>query len=102
MRKPARPNGIVRGLFTLISAVPIGLGILAILTEVHTGSTRRHGLVTLEGAEAVEMGVIMVVLGLMPLAIWARSPRQAKLWIGLCLLAFAALLVRMLMGSGQR
>ena len=98
-RKPARPNGIVRGLFTLIAVVVIGLGALAIVTEVHTGSVRGRGLVTFEGRAAVEMGVIMVVLGLMPLAIWARTPRQAQWWLVLCVLALAALLVRMLIGQ---
>jgi hypothetical protein len=102
LNKPARPSGVVRALFTLISAVCVGLGTLAILTEVHTGSTRRQGMVTLEGEAAVAMGVMMVVLGLLPLAIWARTPTQAKWWIGLCMAAFAVLLVRMLMGPGQR
>ena len=98
--KPTRPSGVTLGLFTLISAVSVGLGMLAIVTEVHTGSTRR-GLVTFEGEAAVAMGVMMVVLGLMPLAIWARTPTQAKLWIGLCLVAFGALLLQMLMGPGK-
>ncbi len=98
VNKPRRPKGVTRGLFTLISAVFVGLGTVAILTEVHTGSTRQRGLVTLEGDAAVAMGVMMVVLGLMPLAIWARTATQAKVWIGLCVVAFAALLVRMLLG----
>ena len=97
VNKPRRPDWVTRGLFTLISAVSIGLGTVAIVTEVHTGSTRR-GLVTSEGEAAVAIGVLMVVLGLMPLAIWARTATQAKVWIGLCVVAFAALLVRMLMG----
>lgn len=93
----ARSRWILRGLMTMIAAVPIGLGALAIATEVHTGSTRRQGIVTLEGEAAVEMGVILVVLGLLPLAVWARTATQAKVWLALCLVAFGVLLTRTLM-----
>lgn len=98
MPKPTQPSGIVRGLFTLIAVVIVGLGVLAIVTEVHTGSTRNRGMVTQLGRDAVAMGELMVALGLMPLAIWARSALQAKVWLGLCLAAFAALLLLMYRG----
>ena len=96
--QPHRPSGIVRGLFTLIAVVFVGLGVLAIVTEVHTGSTRNRGMVTQTGSDAVAMGELMVALGLMPLAIWARSALQAKVWIGLCLATFAGLLLMMYRG----
>jgi hypothetical protein len=96
--KPTQPNGLVRGLFTMIAAVTVGLGVLAMVAEVHSGSTRMKGLVTLEGDTAVAMGGLMVALGLMPLAIWAKTALQAKVWVGLCLAAFALLLLRALRG----
>jgi len=96
MPEPDRNRRMLRVLMTLISAVFVGLGALAILTEVHTASTRRQGIVTLEGDAAVQVGVLMVALGLLPLAVWAKTPLQAKVWIGICASAFGVLLLRMM------
>jgi len=39
-------------------------------TETHTASTRRSGIVTLVGADAVSFGRILIVLGILPLVVW--------------------------------
>ena len=64
-------------LFSGMAAVLAGLGVLAIVTEVHTGSTRRHGIVTLFGDDAVWLGQTLLLLALLPLAEWLPTR-----WVG--------------------
>jgi len=70
-------NRPVKLLFAGMAAVLAGLGVLAIVTEVHTGSTRRHGIVTLFGDNAVWLGQTLLLLALLPLAVWLPAR-----WVG--------------------
>jgi hypothetical protein len=76
-------------LFTLIAAVFIFLGAMAIANEVHTGSTKYSGIVTLVGPDAVSFGRICILLGALPLVVWL--PRRFVLAVsciwGVALLA---------------
>lgn len=57
-------------LFSLIAATFIAVGAMAVVTQTHTGSTRRSGLVTLLGPDAVAFGWVSILLGLLPLFVW--------------------------------
>lgn len=61
-------------LFGAIALTLFAVGLAAIVLESHTGSTKRHGLVSIEGDDAVWMGKTLMLLGLMPLMAWV--PRR--------------------------
>lgn len=86
-----------RLLFTAIAVVMIGLGVMAILSEVHTASTRRAGLVTVVGSDAVWMGKTLVLLGMMPLVAWVPK-RFVGLALGLWVTAWAVWLLWWILG----
>jgi hypothetical protein len=64
-------------LFTAISVVLAALGALAIVTEVHTSSTRFHGVVTVVGDGAVWAGQTALLLAVLPLLVWLPAR-----WVG--------------------
>jgi hypothetical protein len=64
-------------LFTAIALVLAAAGTLAIVTEVHTSSTRYQGVVTVFGTDAVWVGQTVVLLAALPLLVWL-PPR----WVG--------------------
>ena len=64
-------------LFTGIGLALAASGTLAILTKVHTSSTRFQGIVTVFGDEAVWVGQTGLLLAALPLMVWL-PPR----WIG--------------------
>lgn len=80
---------------TLISIVFVGLGGMSITTRHYYGATSKLGghEITLEGVQAIAFGSGMVVLGLLPLAIWFNSKRSAGLWALACLLISAVCFV---------
>ena len=76
-------------LLCTLSALFLGaLGLLAIVSETHSGYTRRQGLVTLLGDQAVSMGYVLMCMALLPLVVWV--PRR---WIGWSLVTWWLLLM---------
>jgi hypothetical protein len=67
-----------RLLCTLCAAFIAGLGLLAIVTETHTGHARFKGQVTLLGDQAVDMGLVLLCTALLPLVVWV--PRRWVVW----------------------
>ena len=80
---------MARLLVTLISAVIIGLGIFSIVTQHYYGYTSKLGghEVVLDGMPAIKIGVGYILLGLSPLALWAKSVKAAGIWAALCLIS---------------
>jgi hypothetical protein len=77
---PAKAAGMktsAKWLFTAISAALAVAGTLAIVTEVHTSSSRYHGVVTVFGDDAVWAGQTALLLAVLPLLVWL-PPR----WVG--------------------
>lgn len=70
----------VKWLFTAISAVLAAVGVAAIVTEVHTASTRLHGVITVFGDDAIWAGQTALLLAALPLLVWL-PPRGAG-WAG--------------------
>jgi hypothetical protein len=70
----------VKLLFTAIAAVLATVGIAAIVTEVHSASTRFHGAVTVLGDDAVRAGQTALLLAAVPLLVWL--PQRWVGWAG--------------------
>ncbi|PZO17607.1 MAG: hypothetical protein DCF26_09245 [Burkholderiales bacterium] len=85
--RPA-PSLLAKLLCTLAAAFLAGVGLLAIVTETHSGYARYKGYVTLQGGQAVSMGIVIICLALLPLVVWV--PRR---WVGWTLLAWWLLLM---------
>jgi Ca2+/Na+ antiporter len=75
-------------LCTLCALFLGGLGMLAIVTETHSGYARFKGYVTLLGDQAVSMGFVFLCMALLPLVVWV--PRR---WIGWALVGWWLLLM---------
>ncbi|MDZ4280449.1 MAG: hypothetical protein U1C04_06725 [Hydrogenophaga sp.] len=89
MTRPTRsPSVGARTLCTLCAAFIAVLGLLAIVTETHSGYARFKGHVTLVGDQAVDMGLVILCTALLPLVVWV--PRR---WIGWSLVAWWLLLM---------
>lgn len=85
--RPA-PSLLTKLLCTLAAVFLAGVGLLAIVTETHSGHARYKGYVTLQGDQAVSMGVVIICLALLPLVVWV--PRR---WVVRALLAWWLLLM---------
>lgn len=87
--KKARDLLVTRLLVTLISTVIVGLGIFSIVTESYYGYTSKLGghEVVLNGMPAIKIGLGYILLGLSPLALWAKSGKVAGIWAALCLIS---------------
>jgi hypothetical protein len=75
--QPAGMKTSAKWLFTAISVVMATVGTLAIVTEVHTASTRLHGIVTVLGEDAVWAGQTGLLLAVLPLLVWLPAH-----WVG--------------------
>ena len=87
--KKVRDLLMARLLVTLISGVIIGLGIFSIVTKHYYGYTSKLGghEVVLDGIPAIKIGLGYILLGMSPLALWAKSGRAAGIWAALCLIS---------------
>jgi len=82
-RPPMDP--IAKALFALIAAVFVGTGLLAVLTEYVPPASTRFGMTTgFAGEEAATIGIIAILLGMMPLGVFAKTARRAAVWAGGC------------------
>lgn len=84
--RPPQGFWVLRALGTLMALVFVGLGLAAYLTGHVPEASTRHGMAgPLDGPAAVDFGVTLMLMGLMPLAFWARSARGAGWWAALTL-----------------
>jgi hypothetical protein len=82
------PSGrwLLRMLGSLMSLVFVGLGFMAYATEHAPEVSTRTGMAgPLDGQNAVQYGITVMLMGLMPLAFWAKTPRGAGWWATLTL-----------------
>jgi hypothetical protein len=91
---------LVRWLTSLIALVMIGLGRWSIATQHYFGRTTKFGgaEVSLDGQPATLIGLLYILLGVLPLALWFRTPRAAVWCASVCAVAFLALLAAVLYG----
>ena len=80
---------LVRLLAALMFMVVSGVGLLSLLSAYAPERSSRFGLAgPLFGAEAQHYGLVLCVIGLMPLVFFARSARQAGWLVGVILVLF--------------
>jgi hypothetical protein len=93
LRERPRELLMFRLLLSLIGAVFVGLGLLAVFTEhqLLASSKVRGPPLSLDGLRAVRYGWGTVAFGLMPLGVWARHSRGFVLWALLCFVAAGVL-----------
>jgi hypothetical protein len=85
---PGKTSVLARVLCTLAAAFLAGLGLLAIVTETHSGYARFKGYVTLQGDPAVSMGFVFICMALLPLVVWVP-----KRWVGWTMVGWGTLLM---------
>lgn len=77
---------LVKLLAVLMTLVVSGVGILALVSHYAPERSTRHGVMSaLEGAPADTFGIIVFLVGLLPLALLLGSARRAA-WFG-CIVA---------------
>jgi hypothetical protein len=72
-----QPSLASKILCSLAAAVLAAVGLAAIGFQSHTGQARFKGIVTLQGGAAIDFGIVMLWMALMPLVVWL--PRR---WVG--------------------
>jgi hypothetical protein len=91
---PQKFDPLAKLLFVLISLTFVVAGAMAIITRETPPSSTRHGYVeSLHGRSAVQFGMIVLCFGLIPLAVFAKTSRQAVIWAVACVLAAAIVVV---------
>ena len=85
-------------LFTLIAAVLLVVGAVAIATETYTGYVRGKGQATVVGEGAVFIGQTLILLSALPLLVCVPKKwigvAGFTLWIGLMLWIFGSLYLK--------
>ena len=85
-------------LFTAISLVLVFVGLLAIVTETHTGSSKYTGIWTMVGDDAIWFGKTCLILAVLPLIVWLPKSwvgyGVAAWWLGLMAWLFLPLVLR--------
>ena len=87
-----------RWLASLISVVMIGIGLWSIGAEHYFGRTSKLGgaEISVDGQPATVIGLLYILLGVLPLALWLRTPRAALWCASICAALFLALLATFL------
>jgi hypothetical protein len=87
--QPAKPKDlrVFRLLMTLISLGFAGFGVMAMVTGYYDAYPGKGGVreLHLQGEQAFRMGLGHAILGLFPLGVWARKPRQMVVWMLACM-----------------
>jgi hypothetical protein len=70
-----------------ISTFMCAYGIFIITTQHYYGHTSKFGgaEVSADGLDAIIYGVAIMVIGLTPMSLWAKSGQVAGLWAGGCM-----------------
>ena len=78
---PPRDRRIAIFLAVLMAVVMVSLGVLAIISGISTGSTKRSGIVTLLGDRARWFGAVQVCLGMLVLGMAMPTKKMALGWL---------------------
>lgn len=70
-----------------MSAFMFAYGVFIIITEHYYGYTSKLGdaEVTADGFEAIVLGIAIIIFGLTPMSLWAKSGKAAGIWAGICM-----------------
>ena len=78
---PQSDRRIAIFLAVLIAMVMVSLGVLAIVSGVSTGSTKKYGIVTILGDRARWVGAVQVCLGMLVLGMAMPTKKIALGWL---------------------
>ena len=88
---PQRHSLLTRILFLLITLVVSGMGALSFITSYAPARSTRFGIAgPLFGQVAQDFGLAIFVIGLLPLAIFARGSKQAGWFLVVMFVLFLA------------
>ncbi len=71
-----------------MSTCLFAFGVFIIITEHYYGYTSKYGgaEVSADGSDAIVIGIATIILGLTPMALWAKSGKAAGFWAGSCMI----------------
>lgn len=86
--EPKKISPLVKWLAAGMSAFMFVYGIFIISTQHYYGYTSKLGgaEVSADGSEAIVLGIATIILGLTPMALWAKSGKAAGFWAGSCMI----------------
>lgn len=78
-----------------LSAFMFAYGVFVITTEHYYGRTSKLGGAefSADGLQAIIIGIGIVVMGLLPMSLWAKSAKAAGIWAAACLVAGLVLII---------
>lgn len=87
---PSKSNKVeplVKYIAAGMSAFMCIYGGFIIANQHYFGSTNKYGgfVVTADGVQAIIMGISIILIGLTPMALWAKSAKAAGFWAGACM-----------------
>lgn len=85
--EPKKISPLAKWLAVGMSAFMFAYGIFIITTQHYYGRTTKLGgaEVSADGLEAIIYGVAIIVIGLTPMSLWAKSGKVAGFWVGACM-----------------
>ena len=88
MNEPKKISTLAKWITAGMSAFMFAYGIFIINTQHYYGHTSKFGgaEVSVDGIKAVIIGVAIIIIGLTPMALWAKTGKVAGLWAGSCLI----------------
>ena len=71
-----------------MTAFMFAYGTFIIATQHYYGRTNKYGgaEVSVDGCQAVIVGVAIIVIGLTPMCLWMKSGKAAGFWAGTCMI----------------
>jgi hypothetical protein len=86
--EPKKISPLAKWLAVGMSAFMFAYGIFIITTQHYYGRTTKLGgaEVSADGLEAIIYGVAIIVIGLTPMSLWAKSGQVAGFWAGACMI----------------
>lgn len=85
--EPKKISSLAKWLAVGMSAFMFAYGTFIIATEHYYGYTSKLGgaEVSANGLEAIIYGVAIIIFGLTPMSLWAKSGQVAGFWAGACM-----------------
>ena len=86
--EPKKISPLIKWLAVSMSAFMFAYGAFIVSTEHYFGFTCNYGgaEVSVDGLPAVCLGIAIIVIGLTPMCLWAKSGKAAGFWAGSCMI----------------
>jgi hypothetical protein len=86
--EPKEISPLAKWLAAGMSAFMFAYGTFIITTLHYYGQTTKLGgaEVSADGKEAIMLGIAIIILGLTPMSLWAKSGKAAGFWAGGCMI----------------